>query len=486
MRPAREVAPATDEDFSPISWAPWATPRRLIVFLIGWLTAFALLSVFFSNPFQSEPHAGATPDYAKVMFLHGLLIGMVALFALLTLSVLKVRSMHVRVWILVGAVVATVLASVGGIFDTKVPGAEVGLWTQIFGFMALDEILVLMVYAIVSEYKRGVSLAGRLPILAAAIATTSMLLAAIMGHIAGWLMEFGENPGFLASFRGFIGFGKADDWTAALVGSHSHEMAVSSIALVITLMAVRFGYKALTGVSRTVARIGIAAVSLGVVGSSAMYLLGAFTTVTLPARFLTDGLVFANGSIPPDDVFSGVLVMGGGIVVAAAFLKTIVKRPARLAAAWAWVLTFSTVAVAGFYIELNTANFFGAGDQKAPGAAHDAIFTWLHQDVGLFLLPTLLAVMLAVDLLVSSKKQSSIIGLMSIVGTTVLFIGGMVWVFVNPALFGTGFIVSTVGVVVVGAALLATIYYSVAGHLQAAPGELTTAPVARLVPKTTH
>jgi hypothetical protein len=205
MRTQEEVAEATGEDYSPISWALWATPRRLIVLVMQWLAAFALLSLFISNPFRSEPSAGATPDYAKVMFLHGLLIGMVGLFALLTLQVLKVRSMHARVWISAGVVVATVLASVGGIFDTKIPGAEVAMWTQIFGFFALDEILFVMVYAIVREYKRGVLVAGRLPVLVAALAAASMFGAAIMGHLTGWLMEFGEKPGFVASYRDLVG-----------------------------------------------------------------------------------------------------------------------------------------------------------------------------------------------------------------------------------------------------------------------------------------
>ncbi|MHB8300793.1 MAG: hypothetical protein ACYDDW_20040, partial [Dermatophilaceae bacterium] len=178
----------------------------------------------------------------------------------------------------------------------------------------------------------------------------------------------------------------------------------------------------------------------------------------------TDGITFTNGSIPPDDLFIGVLVMGGGVVVMAAFLKSLVHSPVRLAAAWAWVLSFATVAVAGYAIEVNTANFFGAGDPKAKGAANDAIFTWMHQDIGLFLLPTILAVMLAVELLVSSKARSKVIGLAAIVGTALLFVGGMVWVFVSPTLYGPGYIISTAGLLVVGATLLATIHYSLVGH----------------------
>jgi len=54
-----------------------------MLFVIGWLVLFAVLSVFVSNPFQSETSAAASPDYAHVMFLHGLLIGMVGLMSLL-------------------------------------------------------------------------------------------------------------------------------------------------------------------------------------------------------------------------------------------------------------------------------------------------------------------------------------------------------------------------------------------------------------------
>jgi hypothetical protein len=69
-----------------------------------------------------------------------------------------------------------------------------------------------------------------------------------------------------------------------------------------------------------------------------------------------------------------------------------------------------------------------------------------------------------VELLVSSKARSKAIGLAAIGGTTLLFVGGMVWVFVSPTLFGAGYIISAAGLLVVGATLLATIHYSLVGH----------------------
>ena len=44
MRTQQEVTEAANEDYAPISWATWATPRRLIVLVMQWLAAFALLS----------------------------------------------------------------------------------------------------------------------------------------------------------------------------------------------------------------------------------------------------------------------------------------------------------------------------------------------------------------------------------------------------------------------------------------------------------
>lgn len=46
-----------------------------------------------------------------------------------------------------------------------------------------------------------------------------------------------------------------------------------------------------------------------------------------------------------------------------------------------------------------------------------------------------------------------------IAGATVTFVGGMIFVFVDPALHGPGYAVSTIGLLVVGVALLATMWY---------------------------
>lgn len=445
-------------DSAPIRSAPWLTPRRVMVFVIGWLTLFAVASVFISNPFRSEPFAGATVSYANVMFLHGLLIGMVGLFALVTCQVLCLRSMHTRVWVTGGVVFATVLSMAGGLFDKKIPGDEFPLWIQIFSFFALDEILLVLLFGMVHEWRTS-RMSRSLPYVSAFLATLAMFAAAVMGHLAGWIMEFGWNtPPLLKDFATFAGYGNQDDWIGSLVGSHSHEMVVGVMALTILLVAQQFGYSTIRGLGHVLTRVGVALVGMGTIVMSAMYIYAACSSWAPPAWFVS-GPGGANG-IASDDVITGILVMGGELVILARLVlvrTTIAREPIGLAALWSWVLSFATVVVAGYAIEMNTA-YYGAGDQTAPGASKDAIFTWLHQDIGLFLLPTLVVIMLAVKRLMVNKRRPGWIGWITITGTTVAFIGSMIYVFVTPTLHGAGYVVTTVGLLIVGLALLSTVW----------------------------
>ena len=461
----------------PIERAPWLTHRRLTLFVIGWILLFALVSVFVSNPFQSESSAGASANYWHVMFLHGLLISMVGLAALVACQVLGLRSRHVRVWIAVGVLAATILTAFGGIWDKKAPGDEVPMWTQIAGFFALDEILLVLLVGIVGEWRRRDSSARTLPLLAAGVATASMLAAALMGHLAGWMLEFGNSPGVIGRWERFVGEGRAELMNNLIV-SHSHEMVVATMALIVALAAQQFRYASLEGASRALARVGLGAIVAGTIGMSCIYIAAAFTTWE-PPTWLTSHQ--GTNGIASDDIVTGVLVMGGGLLVLAAYalvgagkLASLRRRPVRAATLWAWALSFATVVVAGYAIELDE-TYFGQGDPKAAGAAKDAVYTWIHQDIGLFLLPTLALVMLAVEHLIVRRRQG-VIGLMTIAGMSIAFVGTLIFVFVDPARHGAGYVVSTIGLAVIGAALLATIWFgSLGGQGQLDPAD-TAAP----------
>jgi hypothetical protein len=76
------------------------------------------------------------------------------------------------------------------------------------------------------------------------------------------------------------------------------------------------------------------------------------------------------------------------------------------------------------------------------------------------------------DHLVVVHQFRRVIGWSALAGTTALLVGGGLWVFVNPALHGPGFIVSTAGIVLLGVSIAATIV-----------GAITNDPRLRLLPQ---
>ena len=95
------------------------------------------------------------------------------------------------------------------------------------------------------------------------------------------------------------------------------------------------------------------------------------------------------------------------------------------------------------------------------------------QDVGLFLLPTIVLVMLVVQLLIG-EKVARWIGWFAAAGATALFAGGMFWVFIDSAMYGPGYWLSTLGLLVVGAAILGTLYHGVFQPHELSPAAVTT------------
>lgn len=429
----------------------WLTPRRAIVFVLAWLAGFSIGSLFISNPFASETSAAAAPDYWRVMYLHGLLIGMVGLASLLACEVFELKSRHVRLWIVAGVVAATVLASIGGIFDTKIPGAEVPMWTQIAGFFALDEILIVLLWGLFRERPRRVWRAA-VPFWTAWLAAASMFAAAIMGHLAGWVLEFGDRPAVIASYVRWIGV-KPADFTANLIGSHSHDMAVASMGLIAVLAVQQFGLARLTGRARAVTLGALGWMSAGLIAMTAAYLAMAFSSWGPPTLFQSaDG---TNG-IAGDDILTGLTVMLGGLVALAMAgygrrhdLASWLHLPLHLASVTALAASFATVVVGGYAIEMNE-TYFGAGG-PAKGAAKDAVFTWLHQDIGLFLLPGLVLVAVAAHRLIKTAHQPLVAWLIT-AGTVITLAGAMIFVFISPVLHGAGYLVSAAGLLLIAVA----------------------------------
>ncbi len=461
----------------------WVTPRRVIIFVIAWLAVFSLGSIFISNPFASEKFATATPDYWHVMYLHAMLIGMVGLVSLVALEMFETCcTKHVRAGIVIGVVAATVIAGVGGLFDFTESPTEVGMWVQILSFAFLDEILILLMVGFWQGWHARLPSSRTIPFVAAWLASGSMLAAAIMGHLGGWILSFHDHPWIVDAWAKAAGNEGWQTLRDNLIGSHSHDMAVASMALIVSCAAYKLGYLKASGAARWISRLGMAMVSIGVIGMTILYVVMGFSAWAVPNYF----------NIAGDDLVTGVFVMLGGALalwpmIGTAFgrARNWAERSIPLAATAAYSGILVGVVLGGYWIERHE-SFFGGGDPTAhaAGAANDNVFLWIHQDIGLFLLPALVALMLVADRL-ASRRYSGLIGWTTLSAVGLLLFGGGIWVFVTPATHGAGYVLSTVGLVVLGVAIATTIYSGLKGdgeilkftqRRNGSPGHVAAAP----------
>jgi hypothetical protein len=386
------------------AWWPrfaWLTPRRVLIGTLGWIGLYALGSVMIANPFRTERSASANINYWNTMYLHGMLIGMVAIVILLGMLVFEIRNRHAWLLIPAGVIAATLFATIGGIYDRTESPTEAGMWTQVVGFLALDEILIVAAAAFMIDWFTRTEASRRLSFLVAWLSALSMLIAAIMGHIAGWILSYGAHPWFILSYARFIGE-PVPALLANLTGSHSHQMTVALMAFVASAGVAQFAERSPAARGAIARRAGLSVLAIGVVVFTAMYVIAGFTSWAIPTLFQS-----ANGvnGLASDDLVTGWAMIGGLIALAGAVIGRAGPRawPA-ISAAWSWLLTVGLVVATGYWIEFHETHF-GAGDPRASGAASDAVFTFFHQDVGLFLLPLMTAVMVITARLVIPRRR---------------------------------------------------------------------------------
>jgi hypothetical protein len=436
----------------------WSPEKRVVIGMMVWLLLLGLGSMLVATPFQTEPAAGANIDYAHTMYLHGLLIGMVGFLSLVAMDVFCAAHQNkiLHNLILWGTLGATLLSGLGGIFDRAVTDTF-PLWVQIVSFFFLDEILVSLSIGL---FNRAVE-TRRIWTWTAAFAALSAFFAAIMGHIAGWILEFGDWPkGIVGGYATLAGM-KWQDWLANLIGSHSHEMVTAVIALSIATTVAAFG---LERKGHWLTRLGLWLVAFGTLAMTLVYVVGGFSPAQPPMLF-AGGPGGVNG-LAGDDLVTGVFVMGGGLLALIGLgIEALPDALHRWGAALVSAILFITVVGFGYFIEFHE-NLYGAGASNAPRAAADAVFTWFHQDFAFFMLPAIMTVMLALKWLAVDEKLHHSANWTLLGGMFVAFIGGMLYIFVSQARDGVSFVVTTIGfaIIVIGALLA---IWSVVGHGEA-------------------
>ncbi len=417
---------------------------RVVIGLLVWLGLLSLGSGIVSLPFFTEPSAAANINYAHTMYLHGLLIGMVGLIGLVALDVFGAHHKGLRTLMLWGTLGAALFSGVGGIFDRSVTDT-LPLWIQIVSFFFLDEILITLSVGLYWRARET----GALTAWVATASAVSALLAAVMGHLAGWLLEFGAWPPIILSYTHFAGLTPAV-LQADLIGSHSHEMVVAVIGLLATTSIAAFTAGHEDSLNGWV-RLGLWDMAAGIVLMTIVYVVAGFTQAQPPTLF-AHGPQGLNG-IAGDDLITGLGVMlGAAIALVGVSLARLEDALLRWASAAFSLMMLATVVVAGYYIELSE-NIF-----QARGATSDAVFTFWHQDFAFFIIPAVMVVLQILHRMVDDRVARARIGTLLVSGGGLAFLGGLGYVFLTPARDSVAFWLTAIGF----AALVSALGWTVA------------------------
>ena len=454
-----ETSPTAFLDEKPGSLFPsvrWLTPRRLAFFLIFWISIFFAGSLLVNNPFTGSSAAsnwdlgaGSPNYYWVVMYLHGLNTGLVGLAALVACDFFAVTSVHVRKWILGGVLVAGVLAPIGAIFNTSAPWTNAGLWIQVAAFLALDEICILFLWGMLSIWREGAPRSRTFPFITATLTGGVMLAAALMGHLAGTILGFGDNPAILGEYATQEMGVSLNDWAAALIGAHSYLMITAVPAGIMALAAVRFGYYKLAGWTKVMAQFGFLLVCIDLVAQAGMALLIGFSDWPGDLPPEVSALPGVPSFLALNDASNFVfLVLGGVLLLAALVIGN------RRAQGWKFPSTVPLRALPlvmlTIFTVLTTATEPSNG--TAIGTPPQA---WLRLFVAFYLTMLVVLVVLLAERLLPERQQLRI-GWTATGGSLLMFAGAMVYLYTG---LSAGGVIAAAGLLIVGASFIVTAWW---------------------------
>jgi hypothetical protein len=390
-----------------------------------------------------------TPDifWRLVLYYHGAFLPWMIALAALAIAALGLDSMkdrigvHLKHLVLIGGFFAAPLAALGAIFDLYPTfGLGIPVWTQIVSIGVGGEavfflILSLLVYP--RQSSKGYGGQG-LPYYVVLLSAIGVILAAVMGDGAGWIIWFGPWPAIFPQYinstmypvLGFYNSTAVVVWTEDMVGSHSHLMLPAVMAAIVALAPAVYGYAKWEKNEKAVSTIGFLIMVVGLVLSIWIYIASGPGNYSIPT-LLQSG---PNG-VAADDVVTGIVGLGAvfvliGLLIHASKGKTVDGKPLIkdylfLSMIASWIFIYLLIPITGYYIEFNESFY------KATGTGFDEAYARFHQDLAFFLLPSLVTTILLFEVFGISGKTRRTVGLLYLAGTSIAFICGMLYTMVT-------------------------------------------------------
>jgi len=371
--------------------------------------------------------------------------------------------------IVYGGLLATPLAGIAGIFDVYDRFMfGIPLWLQIIAFLIGDEMAISLIIAMLI-YPRSSDLGYEgmgLPYYTVLLALVGVLIAAIEGHIAGWITWAGPWPSFVTNYinetmypvLGYYNTTAVQTFTISVVTSHSHTMLPLIMAGIVALVAMSYGYREMKGSPKFLTALGVLVMAYMIIAVTWLYIVAGVGNYAIPTLF-SSGPNDVNG-LAMDDAMTGIIGWGALFVLIGLLLymkrNEKLNNPLFMAIVVAWILIYLVIPGAGYYIEFHE-TFFGFATPPAPGWMNDAVYTRFHQDFGFFILPSIVVALLFFKGMGISAVAEKRISYMLISGMLITFLSGEIYfaMLEVPALYA-----AILGATIIWLGLAEGVYYS--------------------------
>lgn len=434
---------------------------QVIKWLLIVLVIYALCSILISSPFSIFVDRTSPVDYSRIMYFHGLTVGLAGIISLIISQVYDLETKFKKI-IFYCTIAAVFLGVTGGAINRSMEYTKLTLWYQILSFFALDVILITMFIGLIVIKNQELRQSRTYYLVLAA--SCSAVIAALIGDLVGFIMDFGNWPGICGWYAEKIGY-TLPEWQDNLLRSHSDMIVVAVIGLILAVISWKYG-RNLIGNSATIKATGEWMAIVGLILMTIILVVSGFggSGLQIPHIFTEKGFFEPRGhsiaGIDLADFTIGTFVLFGGLLLIGAILfgkkaaddklsKTAKYTLSGIFLTWCCIVI--TVAGMGF-LEEYRADLYNSAD-KVPLGEYGFAFRMLHLDVSLILFPAIMVVMLLAQHLLKDEQNKLIQWILRI-GVIFCAVGSLVFMIVNPVPFGPGYWVVGLGFVFVVAAMI--------------------------------
>jgi len=394
--------------------------------------------------------------FSTAMYYHAMMVPSLVLVYLLTKKILRLKILNTRFYAVI-AMISILFVGIGSILNIH-EGFTAATAIQIIGMIMADmlgiALLVALITLVMREYDSVRKINAAFWLLFASI--FAILLAAPLGHLAGWSLDFGTasfpGVGTLLSATGI----NPDEFQEGLIASHSHLIAVALLFALSAIAAIFLQHPSQVAWKKRMSSAGLWMAMISLLLATAIYLLGAIVGWEPPDLFTSgpNGMPFDDFVLTIGEI--GLLILMVGLSGSPAGDETDsfspIKAKIRTAIFLNWISGFIGAVVLGIYIEFNE-NFYGAGSPPAPGALQDNIFIRAHLLYPFLILPIIFTFLLVLGYKYHQTNVSRpllhVFIWTSIVAIALGLIGEFLWFFaLQESAFLAGMIITGIALVI--------------------------------------